>query len=213
MPPIIVAILTAGAGMLLCFFGYRLFLVMLSVWGFFTGLWFGEDGMAIVFGPGFFSSVTGWVIGFVLGLAVALFSYLFYFLGVALVAAGFGASLPGGFLQALGFEPDFLTLVLVLSSAIMIAGLVLFLNLQKYVIVALTALGGANAVVLSILMLLGHVSEETLPLTGSALSFFLQDSWLWGVPWLILAIAGFAAQLRVNQDYIFTKNEYVQGWG
>jgi hypothetical protein len=31
MPPIIAAILTAGVGLLFCFFGYRLFLVMLPV--------------------------------------------------------------------------------------------------------------------------------------------------------------------------------------
>ena len=40
-------------GLLLAFFGYRLFLVLLPIWGFFFGLWLGADTMQVLFGEGF----------------------------------------------------------------------------------------------------------------------------------------------------------------
>ncbi len=210
---IVVAIMALLLGAALCFAGYRLFLVLLPIWGFFAGFWLGAEGVSLLFGGGFLATVTGWVVGFVIGLFGALFSYLFYIVGVAFIAAGFGAALGSGFMQAIGFDPGFIVATVAIISAIIMAGLVLLLNIQKYVITAITAIGGANAMILGVLLLLGRVPLDSVAGAGSTIKPILQDSWFWLIVWVVLAVLGFAAQLRVNRNYTFKRDDYVQGWG
>lgn len=200
-------------GLILCFVGYRAFLVLLPIFGFFAGFWLGAEVTGLIFGAGFLATVTGWVIGFIVGLVGALLSYLFYTVGVALVAAGFGAALGSGFMQAFGFDPGFLVAAVALSSAVMMALLTLILNLQKYVIIAITVIGGANAIVLSALLLLGRVSLGSVRTAGNAIEPILQDSWFWLIIWLAVAVAGFIFQVASNRRYTFSQSQYVEGWG
>jgi hypothetical protein len=213
MEVILMATLAAVLGLVLCLWGYRIFLVMLPVFGFFAGFWLGAEAVALIFGTGFLVTVTGWVVGFILGLIVAVLSYLFYFVGVALIALAVGAALGAGVMGALGFDSGLLVLVVVIVSALVVAGLTLLFNLQKYVIITLTALGGANAIVLSPLLLFGRVSLASVSGAGSAIKPVLQDSWFWLVIWLIITIASIAYQIQSNQSYTFTRDDYVEGWG
>jgi hypothetical protein len=167
---------------------------------------------ALLFGSGFLATTTGWVIGFVVGLLGAVLSYLLYFLGVALLAAAFGWAMGAGLMTALGFDPGLLTAIVGIISALVLAALVLLLNIQKYVIIAITAIGGANAMVLAGLLLLGQTTLEGLSGAGSAIAPILQDSWFWLVIWLVLA-AGFIVQIIINRTYAFDRNQYQQGWG
>ncbi len=211
---ILIAVLFAlllGAGF--CFFGYRIFLVMLPIWGFFAGFWIGAEATALIFGAGFLGTTTGWVVGFVVGLVTSLLSYLFYFIGVALVAAGFGAALGSGFMALLGFNGGFLVAIVAIVCALIIAGITLIFNLQKFVIIAITAIGGANAILLSGLLLFGRVSLDSLQSAGSSIKPVLQDSWFWLIVWLILAAIGIVVQIRTNQTYTFSRERYQEGWG
>jgi hypothetical protein len=211
------ALLAAILGLAFLFYGYRLFLVMLPIWGFFAGFWLGAQGVNLLLGSGFLATTTGWVVGFVLGLITALLSYMFYLVGIALVAAGFGAAMGSGIMTALGFDPGILVSLVALVSAVIVAGLTLWLNLQKYIIILITALGGANLLLLAVLLLLGDVTLAGLAQSGSSLRFFiqgfLQGSWLWLVIWLTVAVAGFVVQLRTNRRYTFEKQQFVEGWG
>jgi hypothetical protein len=200
-------------GLALCFGGYRFFLVMLPIFGFFAGFWLGAEATTLIFGGGFLATTTGYVVGFVVGLIGALLSYLFYFLGVALVAGGFGWALGAGFMAALGFQSGFLTFIVALVAALVLLVLTLGLNLQKYVIIAITAIGGANAIILSALLVLGRVSIEALRTTGNSIGPVLQDSWFWLVVWLIIAIAGIVVQIRANRSYTHSREQQVQDWG
>ncbi len=117
-----------------------------------------------------------------------------------------------GLMTALGFDPGLLTAIVGIISALVLAALVLLLNIQKYVIIAITAIGGANAMVLAGLLLLGRTTLEGLSGAGSAIAPILQDSWFWLVIWLVLA-AGFIVQIIINRTYAFDRNQYQQGWG
>jgi hypothetical protein len=210
---IVAALFIAALGAALCFVGYRIFLVLLPIIGFFAGFWLGAEVVSIIFGTGFLATVTAWIVGFLAGLVVAVLSYLFYLLGVALVAAAIGAALGSGFMAALGFDPGFLTAIVDLAAAIVAAILTLVWNLQKYVIIALTAIGGANALLLSVLLLIGKVSLESLRTAGTSIKPILQDSWFWLIVWLVVAIVGIVVQIRLNRDYTFTPDRYIEGWG
>ena len=100
-----------------------------------------------------------------------------------------------------------------LAAAIFAAILTLVWNLQKYVIIALTAIGGANALLLSVLLLIGKVSLESLRTAGTSIKPILQDSWFWLIVWLVVAIVGIVVQIRLNRDYTFTADRYIEGWG
>lgn len=212
MNTILIALFALVLGALFLLWGYRVFLVMLPIWGFFAGFWLGAQTTSLLFGAGFLATTTGWVVGFFIGLLFALLSYLFYLFGVALVAASVGAALVTGFLSLFGLETGLLVFLAALVGAVVVAGLTLVFNLQKYVIIILTAVGGANSLVLSVLLLFGRVTPDDLTAAGNAIRPVLQDSWFWALVWILLAIVGIIFQFRTNRTFVFRKEHHVEGW-
>lgn len=210
---IFAAVLAALLGAAFCFAGYRLFLVMLPIWGFFAGFWLGAETSAIILGSGFLGTTTGWVVGFILGLLGAFLSYLFYIVGVAIIAGAFGAAVGSGIMHAIGFQSGILVGIVALVVALVMVVLTLALRLPKYVIIAISAIGGANAIVLSGLLLFGRASLANLTSAGSAILPVLQDSWVWLLIWLLIAAAGYVVQVRTNQNYHFQREDLHEGWG
>jgi hypothetical protein len=200
-----------GAAILLA--GYRFFLVMLPIWGFFGGFWIGAYTVSLILGGGFLATTTGLVVGFVVGIIGAVLSYLFYLVGVAIIAASFGGALGSGVMGALGFDPGLIMAIVTIVSGLIAAGLTLLLNLQKYVIIILTAVAGAVLIVLAGMLVFGQVSIADLQTGGNFIQPIFQGSWFWGVVWLVLAIAGAILQIRANRTYAFTREMYVEGWG
>lgn len=193
--------------------GYRIFLVLLPIWGFFAGFWLGAHGITMLFGDGFLATTTGWIVGFVTGLLLSLFSYLFYTLGVAVIAGVIGYAIGSGMMAAMGLTAGWVLFIVGITVAFMVIGLTLFLNLQKYVIITLTALGGANAILLGVLLLFNRVSLTGLRGAGNAIQPVLADSWFWSLAWLLLAAGSIFYQVRSNRLYRWQKEYYAEGWG
>jgi hypothetical protein len=200
-----------GAAFLLV--GYRFFLVMMPIWGFFAGLWLGAYTVTLIFGTGFLATTTGLVVGVVVGIIGAVLSYLFYLVGVVIIAAALGGALGSGIMGALGFDPGLVTAIVAIVSALVAVALTLLFNLQKYVIIILTAIAGAALVVLSGMLVFGQVTVAQLQRGGSLLEPIFQGSWFWGLVWLVLVVAGVVVQIRTNRTYVFEKEMYVEGWG
>jgi len=73
----------------------------LPIYGFFFGLSFGAHSVQALFGDGFLSTTTSWVVGFFVGLLFAVLSYFFWY-AVVLIAAGvLGVLLVGSMLAPL----------------------------------------------------------------------------------------------------------------
>jgi len=206
----LVALLVGAA---FCLWGYRIFLVLLPVWGFFAGFWLGAHTVTLLLGDGFLATTTGWIVGIVGGVLLALFSYLFYTLGVALIAGVAGYAIGTSLLGAIGITATWLLVGIGLLVALAIVVATFRFNLQKYVIIALTAIGGANSVILGILLLLGRVSPTGVSGSGNAIQPVLADSWFWAIAWLAVAIGAIFYQVRSNSAYRWQKENYVQGWG
>lgn len=115
-------------------------------------------------------------------------------------------------MAGLGFEPGLLVALVAGSAAIMMLLITFLLNLQKYIIIVMTALGGANAILLAVLMLLGRVEIESLAAAGNSIKPVLQDSWFWLLIWAVVAAAGLVIQLQTNRNYTFSKERYQEGW-
>jgi hypothetical protein len=213
METLVAAFVALMIGVAFCFYGYRVFLVMLPIWGFFAGLWLGVEGVSLILGEGFLATTTGLVVGFFLGLVTAVLSYLFYFAGVAIVAFGFGAAVAVGLLTAIGVGADLVLLIAGIAGGIVVAAVTLLFNIQKYAIELITAIGGANGIVLAPLLLFDRVSLDSLETAGNSIKPVLADSGFWLVVWLAVAAAGFVFQLRQNRTFTFSKERYVEGWG
>ena len=200
-----------GAAILVA--GYRFFLVMLPIWGFFGGLWLGAYAVTLIFGTGFLATTTGLVVGFVVGIITAVLSYLFYMVGVLVIAGALGGALGSGIMSALGFDPGLILAIVTIVCALIAAGLTLLFSLQKYVLIAFTAMTGAMLVVLAGMLAFGQVTVENLQAGGNAIQPIFEGSWFWGVVWLVLAVVGVVVQIRASRNYVFTRDMYVEGWG
>ena len=72
-------------------------------------------------------------------------------------------------------------------------------NLQKYVVIAATAIGGAALAVGTIMLGVGGVS--LLQLAESPLRLLWQTSPFMAIVFVVLAIAGIAIQIRANRRF------------
>jgi hypothetical protein len=193
----IIALLFATA---LMFGGYRFFLFLLPIWGFFFGFGLGAEAIQALFGNGLLADVTSWVVGFIVALIFALASYFFYFAAVAIVAGALGYMLGVGIMDLFGLNGLSLITFLVAAALAVVAVIVTFrFNLQKYVIIAGTAIGGAAIAVGVILLGVGGV--DLIRLLESPVRLLFQTSPFMAIVFVILAVAGIVIQVRVNRRF------------
>ena len=199
------ALIALFVGMAIAFNGYRWFLVLLPILGFFFGFGVGLDTMQALFGAAFFGTVTGWIVGFFVGLIFAVLSYLFYGIGVALVAGSFGYALGAGLMGLIGFNPGLITWIVAVVFAVVVAILTLALNIQKLVIIIITAFGGAGIIVGTFMAMFGVIRPEDFG--SGAVRVAMSNSFWWLVFFVVLGVLGMAAQLSVNRAYELTPPE------
>lgn len=193
----IIALLFATA---LMFGGYRFFLFLLPIWGFFFGFGLGAHAVQALFGNGLFADVTSWVVGFVVALIFAVASYLFYAAAVALVAGGLGYMIGVGLMDLFGLNGlEFITFVVALVLAVALIIVTFRFNLQKYVIIAATAIGGA-AIAVGVI-LLGVQGFSITQLAEHPVRLLFQAAPFMGIVFLALAIFGIVAQIRSNRRF------------
>jgi hypothetical protein len=101
----------------------------------------------------------------------------------------------------------------ILVSALVSAGLTLLLNLQKLVIIVLSAMAGASLCILACTLFFGLVTVADLQAGANFLRPIFHGAWLWGIVWLVLAVVGVLFQFRTNRSYEFQKEMYTEGWG
>lgn len=139
------ALLLVLGGAVACFFGYRLFRLVLA----FAGFVIGGFAASSVFGV---SDTMPMLIAFVVGgLVGAGVLFAAYFLGVALVGAGLGAAAAHLLFAAGESDPPFLALVF-----LTIVGAVGAMYLQRYFIIVGTGFGGAWTLLVGAMTLAGN---------------------------------------------------------
>jgi hypothetical protein len=185
------AIVLLIGGLISCFAGYRIFRVVLGIYGFIIGALAASSAMG--------TEHTMWMIGAALagGVVGALILVAAYFVGVALVGAGIGALASSAIWAALGREPG--ALVVILFS---IAGALGALALQRYVIIGATAFGGAWTIVVGAMALSGARVTTTAASRDNVWLVYPMNPapgqyWVLLV-WIALGVAGVIAQLTLT---------------
>jgi hypothetical protein len=196
-------------GTVVCFGGYRLFLVLLPIWGFFFGFALGAQSIQLLFGQEFLATVTSWVVGFIVALLFAALSYLFYAFAVALIAGSLGYGLGVAIMGIFSADLTILTWIVGIVLAVVVIGITFYFNLAKYVIIIATAVGGAAATIGTLAVGVEHV--QLLTLAENPVQVMLNGSFIWTLLFLVMAIAGIVGQIRVNRNFeIETYNRYAE---
>jgi hypothetical protein len=195
---LITAIFVIGVGLLAAFYGFRIFQLLLPLWGFVAGFVVGANVVVAILGTGFMRDVLGIVVGIVVGILFAGLAFLWWWVGVVFVIAAMGYALGYAILPALGIDIGLVNLLVGLAVAVAFAIVAVVLRLPRMIIVAITALWGAAAAVGGVLLLLGQVELEDLGYGG--VDAALSESLLWTVVWLALAIVGIVVQIVTTEE-------------
>ena len=188
-------------GLALGFAGYRLFLILLPIWGFFFGFGLGAQAiMAISPNDAFLATITSWVIGFIVAVVFAVLAYLFYIFAVAIISFSLGYSVTMGVLGALGAPlwGGLIGWIIAVVVGVALALVVLRFNIQKVVIELATAFLGAGAIVGVFVLLFGGPAAQIMQ---NPVKFVLNSSPFWLIVFIVLGVLGFAAQYMHNRSW------------
>lgn len=200
------ALIVVLVGLAMVLNGYRWFLVILPIAGFFFGFMIGAQAMTAIFGQAFLATITSWVVGFIVAIIFALLSYFFYFIGVAIFIGSFGYALGYAIMGLFNANLTVITFLVALALGIIFAVLAFVLNIQKYLVIIATAFIGAGAIILGILGGFGVLQPEALG--RNALAVVLQNSVWWLIVFLALGILGTVLQIRRNRNWEVTVVEH-----
>ena len=184
-------------GTIVTFGGYRLFLFLLPIWGFFFGFTLGAQTIQAIFGEAFLSTATSWVVGLFVALLFAVLSYLFYAIAVGVLAGSLGYGIGIAIMGMFSANLTFITLFVALSLALVVIGITFYFNLAKYVIIVATAVGGAGVTIATLVAGVGTV--ELLRIMENPMKTLLDDSPLWMLLFFLMAAAGIVMQIQVNR--------------
>ncbi len=185
-------------GLTMVFSGYRLFLVLLPIWGFFFGLALGAQSLQALFGDAFLATITSWMVGFIVGAIFAVLSYLFYIFAVAIIAGSAGYALAVGLLTWIGLDMGLIVWLIGIVAGIALAAAAILLNLQKWVIIIATAIGGVGVIIGTFVMLF---SPTAASLFESPVRAVLSTSPLLAILALVLVVLGVVVQARNTRRY------------
>ena len=178
-------------GTALTFAGYRLFMFLLPIWGFFFGLGLGAQSVQVLFGDGFLATVTSWVVGFIVALIFALLSYAFYAFAVAIIGGSLGYALAVGLLTWIGLDFGLIVWLVGLAAGVVMAIVTIVFNLQKWVIIAATSILGAGTIFGTILLMFNPVAR----FMESPVRTLLSTSPLLTIMFFVVAGLGFYLQV------------------
>jgi hypothetical protein len=186
-------------GLVVAFGGYRLFLFLLPIWGFFAGFVLGAQTIDYLFNTGLFATVTGWVVGFFVGLIFAVLSYLFYFIAVGIISFSLGYGATVGILGWIGLDGGFLLWLIAVVVGILVALAVYVLNIQKYAIIVATAVGGTGIIIYTFLVLFNGTLAVSL--LENPVRLAIDQSFWWLLFFLVVAGLGIIAQIQANRSF------------
>lgn len=163
-------------GILFCFFGYRLFKIVLGIAGF---IWGALLVASVVFGLTH-STLAAVLAGLAGGIVFALLAVFLYYVGVFILGTYLGAAV-GIFVLAIFGVMTPVWVILILA----ILGGVLAVIFQRFMIVLSTAFVGAWAVVFGIFYLIPKTK-------GGAYTYIALAAWI------VLGVIGMLVQYRVT---------------
>ena len=207
MADFFLGVLAILAGLVFCFSGYLWLRIVLSIWGAFVGFAFGAGLIAGLGGDRFLGEVLGWVVGLAFALLFAALAYAYFAFAVVIAMTSVGFAVGAGLVVALGVDWSWVAVIVgVLVGAVVCVASIL-VNLPAVVLTAVSAIGGALAVVAGLMLVTGAMDSGDF--TRDAFADRVHDDWWWYVVFLALALGGTVSQLR---DAAAMRRSLSGGW-
>ena len=192
----LIALVSIGLGVVYCFFGYRIFRIILGILGFIGGASVAAAVAFDIFGR---EQVVLIVAGLVGGIIGAVLMVVLYFIGIFLLGAWLGSLL--GVLLTSGGESTVATVIILVLAVI---GGIVALMLQKLMIILSTALSGAWAIVSGVFHLVGGAPGPVQAFQYQPNLRALRPMGAWGyvmlLCWILLGIAGMVVQYKITRE-------------
>jgi hypothetical protein len=188
--PAAIVLLIGGA--VACFAGYRLFRVVLAIYGFILGAMLESSVMGI-------SNHAGMIVAAIVGGIIGALLFTFaYYVCIGLLGAGMGAFI-AHVLWDYAKHTDPSTTVVIVAS---VAGAVVAMALQRYVIIVSTSFSGAWTMIVGGLALAGNRTAERAAAIGNVWILYPftpapGERWV-VVVWFVLGLLGLAVQTGVT---------------
>jgi hypothetical protein len=185
------AVVLAIGGFLACFAGYRLFRLVLGIYGLILGAFITTSMMGT---SNMWALAVAAVVG---GLVGAVLMIAAYFIGVGLIGAGLAALALNLGWRFIGGEPP--TVVLVIACVLGALGA---LSVVRLVVIFGTAIAGSWTLIVGVVALLGNRLALDAAGAGDVWVFYplhpMPDRWWYTVLWVAIAGIGVVVQLATT---------------
>jgi hypothetical protein len=197
MENVIFGLLAIAAGALFCFRGALAFRVLIPVWGAFVGFASGAALVASMTGEGFLQTGLAWLVALGAAALFGLLAYLYYEVAVVLAMGSIGFALGASLMVALGISWNWLIILVGVALGGFLAAGAVVVDLPMILLVVLSALGGASAIVTGVMLLVGSV--DTQEFSNAAVTARIGNDW-WFLLYLALALFGVVVQARRTEQ-------------
>lgn len=191
----LLGLFAVAIGALFCFRGYAAMRTIIPLWALFGGFMLGAGLVAGVGDENFLRSALAWIVGLAVGLLFAAFAYLYFEVSVVLAMGTAGFALGSGLLTALGVSWSWLVVLGGLAAGVLLAFLAIVADLPALLLIVVTVLGGATAVVFGLMLLFGTL--ETEQLDDASTTELVDASWWWYAIYGATVLAGLVTQSRL----------------
>jgi hypothetical protein len=181
-------------GALLCFRGYVMMRLIISLFGAFVGFLLGAGLVAGVTDSGVGQLAASWLVGLVGAVIFGVLAYFSYQLAVIIGMAGIGFTIGTSLMAAIGTGSQAATVSVGVVAALVLAVIAVATDLPAIILVILTALAGASVTVTGVMVIAGAVGIDRL--TAESVGAEMSRGWGWFVLYGVLALLGALAQFR-----------------
>lgn len=191
MSDVLIGVLVAAIGLLLCLRGAAALRFVIATWGALVGFGLGA-GLASP-ESGFLTTTMAWVVAIVLALVFAVLAYVFYAVGVILALGSFGYAVGAAAMSAIGMPWSWVVTLVAVAVGVAFALAGLALNLPMALLSVVSALMGAAVAVTGAMLVVGAIGLAQL--SDPEATAGLRDEWWWYAAYVVLALVGVVVQL------------------
>jgi len=188
----VAGLLAIVVGAVFCYQGYIAMRIVIAIWGALVGFALGasigaDDG-------GILANALSWMLAILLALVFAAIAYLYYAVSIALAMGSIGFTLGASLLVAFGVSWNWLIVLAGLALGIALAIVAIVGDLSSILLIVLSAMAWASAIVAGLMLLTGQLDSEQITRTA-AITDELNDEWYWYVIWAVAAGTGLVTQI------------------
>lgn len=184
---IITSIILIALGLVSALIGLKVFRLILPLLGLVGGFMAGFTGVQAIFGTGVISTTIAIVSALFVGILFGILSYLFFEIGVVILAAIVGSSALSFLGVALGLQQDgFLVFMLGFTGAILGVIFATRRSISAPLVIVVTSLYGVALVMVGMMLVVGGVSLDQVSSQSISATIVsvVDQSFLWLLVWI-----------------------------